>query len=96
MPPRKKQAAAAAVAAAVAAVEAAQAAQAGENIVVQTPVAVAPTKPKRERKSTKHPVVAVVTPDGIQGTFQAEVKRPLIVHLPIHSKDVKFHDPVTN
>jgi hypothetical protein len=33
-----------------------------------------------------------VTPDGIQGTFQSEVRRPLIAHLPIHSSDIKFLD----
>lgn len=47
---------------------------------------------KRTKASAKHQVVAVVTPDGIQGTFQPEVKRPLIVHLPIHSNDIQFHD----
>ena len=47
---------------------------------------------KRTKASAKHQVVAVVTPDGIQGTFQPEVKRPLIVHLPIHSSDIQFHD----
>lgn len=49
-------------------------------------------KAKRERKSTKHKVVAIVGPDGIQGNFQAESKRPLIAHLPIHSSEVVFHD----
>lgn len=47
---------------------------------------------KRTKASSKHQVVAVVTPDGIQGTFQPETKRPLIVHLPIHSNDIQFHD----
>lgn len=47
---------------------------------------------KRERKSTKHQVVAKVTQEGIQGTFQPEIRRPLIVHLPIHSHEVKFYD----
>ena len=56
-----------------------------------TPVA-EPPKAKRERKSTKHKVVAVVTPDGIQGIFQPDVRRPLIAHLPIHSTDVDFND----
>lgn len=49
-------------------------------------------KPKRERKSTKHKVVAIVGPDGIQGSFQTEARRPLIAHLPIHSNEVVFHD----
>lgn len=51
-----------------------------------------PAKTKREKKSSKHKVVAVVTPDGIQGSFQSEVRRPLIAHLPIKSSDVKFLD----
>jgi hypothetical protein len=50
------------------------------------------TKGKREKKSTKHKVVAVVTPEGIQGTFQSDVRRPLIVSLPIHSNDVSFEN----
>jgi hypothetical protein len=49
-------------------------------------------KGKREKKSSKHKVVAVVTPDGIQGTFQTDVRRPLIAHLPIKSSEVKFLD----
>lgn len=50
------------------------------------------TKGKRERKSAKHKVVAVITPDGIQGGFQPDVRRPLIAHLPIHSSNVQFTD----
>lgn len=60
-----------------------------------TPVTDTPStsvKPKREKKTTKHKVVAVVTPDGIQGSFQTETKRPLIVSLPIHTSDIQFHD----
>jgi hypothetical protein len=49
-------------------------------------------KPKRDKKVSKHKVVAVVTPDGIQGTFQPETRRPLIAHLPIHSNEIQFHD----
>ena len=59
----------------------------------QTPSVVeAPTKAKREKKSSKYKVVAVVTPEGIQGTFQNEVRRPLIATLPIHTNDIQFHD----
>ena len=47
---------------------------------------------KREKKGTKHKVVAIVTPNGIEGTFQNEAKRPLIAHLPIHSSEIQFHD----
>lgn len=50
------------------------------------------SKVKREKKSSKYNVVAVITPDGIQGTFQNDTRRPLIVSLPIHTSDVQFHD----
>jgi hypothetical protein len=56
------------------------------------PVQPIATKNKREKKTTKHKVVAVVTPEGIQGTFQSDVRRPLIVSLPIHSSDVSFEN----
>jgi hypothetical protein len=51
----------------------------------------APAPRKRESKK-KFNVVAVVTPDGIQGDFMAEQRRPLIAHLPIHSSEVVFYD----
>jgi len=47
---------------------------------------------KRERKKKEVKVVAVVTPDGIQGSFQNEPRRPLIAHLKIRTGDVQFHD----
>jgi hypothetical protein len=77
MPPRKKQ------------------------VVVEAPAVesvetVAPPQPKpkatRQKKAAKHAVVAVVTPDGIQGTFSTDTKRPLIAHLPVHSSEINFHD----
>jgi len=40
----------------------------------------------------KFPIVAVVTPDGIDGNLLQKEQRPLIVHLPIHSRDVMNHD----
>lgn len=43
-------------------------------------------------KKKQFPVVAVVTPDGIEGTFVAEPRRPLIAHLPIRSSEVVFYD----
>ncbi len=49
-------------------------------------------KKTREKKSTKHKVVAVVTPEGIQGSFQSEVRRPLIAHLNVHTSEIQFHD----
>ena len=59
-----------------------------KNVVVKTDA----EPKKRERKSTKHQVVAIVTQDGIQGSFQSEIRRPLIAHLPIHSNEIKFYD----
>ena len=51
-----------------------------------------PVKQKREKKASKHKIVAVVTSDGIQGSFQSESRRPLIAHLPVHSSEIQFHD----
>jgi hypothetical protein len=49
-------------------------------------------KPKKAGRKKQFPVVAVVGPDGIEGNLLPEVKRPLIVHLPIQSKDVVMND----
>jgi len=46
--------------------------------------------PKKEKKPVQ--VVAVVTPEGIEGSFTPEPRRPLIVHLPFSSTEVNFHD----
>ncbi len=53
------------------------------------PPAAAPKK-----KSSKKPVkvVAVVTADGIDGSFSPEPRRPLIAHLQIRTNEVLFHD----
>ncbi len=53
------------------------------------------TKPSQRAKKEKKPiqVVAVVTPDGIEGTFAPEPRKPLIVHLPFQSGDVEFNTP---
>ena len=45
-----------------------------------------PTPPPK--KSRKPPVVAVVTPDGIQGSLHQTEQRPLVAHLPIHKSDI--------
>jgi hypothetical protein len=60
-------------------------------VTVATAVPTKPAARKRESKK-KFPVVAVVTPDGIEGNFTIEQRRPLIAHLPIHSSEVQFHD----
>jgi len=54
-------------------------------------VAAAPT-PKK--KSAKKPVkvVAIVTAEGIDGSFSPEPRRPLIAHLQIKTSEVLFHD----
>lgn len=39
-------------------------------------------------------VVATVTPDGIEGSLQPAIRKPLIAHLPIQSRNVIFHDNV--
>jgi hypothetical protein len=53
------------------------------------PVAVAAAKKKGSKKPVK--VVAVVTPNGIEGSFQVAQRRPLIVHLGIRSSDLEFN-----
>lgn len=62
-----------------------------ESSPIETTVG-APVKAKREKKSSKYNVVAVITPEGIQGTFQNDTRRPLIASLPIHTSDIQFHD----
>lgn len=49
-------------------------------------------KPKKISKKKQFPIVAVITPDGIEGSLLPETKRPLIVHLPIQSKEVHMND----
>ena len=55
---------------------------------VPTPAVV--VAPKKQKKQPK--IVAVVTPDGIEGSFLPEPRRPLIAHLQVNSTEVKFHD----
>jgi hypothetical protein len=47
---------------------------------------------KKTSKKKQFPVVAVVTPDGIEGSLMPETRKPLIVHLPIQSRDVSLND----
>ena len=37
-------------------------------------------------------VVAVVTPEGIEGSFSQEPRRPLIAHLAVHSNEIVFNE----
>ena len=48
------------------------------------------SKVKKQKKPVN--VIAVVTPDGIQGSFQMENRRPLIAHLPVKSSEVIFNE----
>jgi hypothetical protein len=47
---------------------------------------------KKTARKKQFPVVAIITPEGIEGNLLPEVKRPLIVHLPIQSKNVLEND----
>ena len=59
-----------------------------EVVAVPVPPTPAPKKPKASAK--KPAVVAVVTPDGIQGSLSGAVeRRPLIAHLPIHASEIE-------
>ena len=53
-----------------------------------TETAVVESPKKKGKKPVK--VVAIVTPHGIEGSFQPEPRRPLIVHLGIRTNDVTF------
>uniref|UniRef100_A0A6C0JY12 MYM-type domain-containing protein n=1 Tax=viral metagenome TaxID=1070528 RepID=A0A6C0JY12_9ZZZZ len=61
---------------------------------VAEPVAEQPVVPESPapKKKTKKPikVVAVVTPNGIEGSFVQEPRRPLIAHIPIRTTDAMF------
>jgi len=64
-----------------------------EPVVVQEPVVVIKEKKGRVKKDKKPiQVVAIITPDGIEGTFTPEPRRPLIVHFPFNTAEVNFSD----
>ena len=65
--------------------------QIGGEVEQETPL---PPPNEKAPKKTKKPiqVVAVVTSNGIQGSFPSEQRRPLIGHLPISSASVSFND----
>jgi hypothetical protein len=48
-------------------------------------------KPTTSKKKKSVNVVAVITPNGIEGSFKSEPRRPLIAHLFAHSNDVEFN-----
>lgn len=63
---------------------------------VATPVE-AKESAEPKKKSKKQPkIVAVVTPNGIEGSFLPEPRKPLIARLQINSADIQFNDaPLT-
>ena len=63
-----------------------------EIVATEVATEVVATKKKAAKKPVK--VVAVVTADGIDGSFNPEPRRPLIAHLPIKTGDVLFNDSV--
>lgn len=56
----------------------------------EAPQAAEASQKKKAKKPVK--VVAIVTPQGIEGSFQSEPRRPLIVHLGIRPTDISFND----
>jgi hypothetical protein len=59
----------------------------------KTPKPVEDSTVEPKKKGKKQPkVVAVVTPEGIEGSFLPEPRRPLIAHLQISSSSVQFHE----
>ena len=63
-----------------------------EEPTTQNETPIKEEKPKKTTKKKQFPVVATVGPDGIKGSLLAEVRRPLIVHLSIQSKDVPYNN----
>jgi len=61
-----------------------------DSVTVDTVETVKPVK--RTSKKKQFPVVAVITPDGIEGDLLQSSRRPLIVHLPIQSKHIPMND----
>jgi hypothetical protein len=62
-------------------------------VIEEVEVPVATGKKVRQRKEKKPvQVVAIVTSDGIEGSFTPEARRPLIVHFPFNSTEIKFND----
>jgi hypothetical protein len=64
----------------------------GKRAAVKNEVDPMEEKPKKTSKKKQFPIVAVITPDGIEGNLLSATRRPLIVHLPIQSKDIPMND----
>jgi hypothetical protein len=65
-----------------------------KKVAAEEVTAIVETTPAPKKKVAKKPVkvVAVVTADGIDGSFSPEPRRPLIAHLQIKTSEVLFHD----
>lgn len=87
---------AASLAASAAAALAASLSESDSESEAPAAVPVVPTPAPKKRAAAKKPVkvVAVVTPDGIEGSFTPEPRRPLIAHLQVKTNEVVFHDQV--
>lgn len=57
---------------------------------VETDLEVKQPKVRKSKKAIQ--IVAVVTPNGIEGNFNVEPRKPLIAHLDVHSTEVIFPD----
>jgi hypothetical protein len=65
----------------------------GKRAAVKNVIDPAEEKPvKKISKKKQFPIVAVITPDGIEGNLLSATRRPLIVHLPIQSRDIPMND----
>lgn len=69
-------------------------AQQQETVSVEVTETPTPSTPTVAKKKQKKPikVVAVVTPEGIEGSFSQEPRRPLIAHLAVHSNEIIFNE----
>ena len=59
---------------------------------LETPSAPLGKKVRQRKEKKPVQVVAIVTSDGIEGSFTPEARRPLIVHFPFNSTEIKFND----
>jgi hypothetical protein len=64
----------------------------GKRAAVKNEIDPTEEKPKKTSKKKQFPIVAVITPDGIEGNLLSATRRPLIVHLPIQSRDIPMND----
>jgi hypothetical protein len=66
--------------------------EATNTVITPTETSCTEKVPKKSGRKKQFPVVAVITPDGIEGNLLPESRRPLIVHLPIQSKDIELNE----